>query len=76
MADQLEEPLLELLRDDDHMIRAAAARALGQSDDPRVRRALNEALGDRSASAREAAEESLRRITARDELLVVEERRP
>jgi HEAT repeat protein len=76
MADDFKAPLLKLLRDDDHMIRVAAARALGQSDGPRVRRALNEALGDRSASAREAAEESLRRITARGELLVVEERRP
>lgn len=76
MTDELEEPLLALLRDDDHMIRVAAAQALGQSGGSRVRQALSETLDDRSASAREAAEASLRRIAARDESRIAEECRP
>jgi HEAT repeat protein len=59
---ELEGPILELLADDDHFVRAEAARALAQVDTPAVRQALRELLLDRSISVQEAAEDGLRRL--------------
>ncbi len=56
---QLEQPLLDLLADDDHMVRTEAASALSECDTPVTRSALHEALDDRSMSVRVAAQESL-----------------
>jgi HEAT repeat protein len=56
---QLEQPLLDLLTDDDHMVRTEAASALSECDTPVTRSALHEALDDRSMSVRVAAQESL-----------------
>lgn len=59
---EMEEPILALLRDSDHMVRAAAAQALGNCPTPAARDALREALIDRSVVVQEAAEHSLFRL--------------
>ncbi|MEX0937811.1 MAG: HEAT repeat domain-containing protein [Pirellulales bacterium] len=56
---ELEGQILELLADDDHMVRAEAAKSLALSDSATARPALTEALGDRSISVQEAARASL-----------------
>lgn len=56
----LERPLLDRLADEDHLVRAEAARALVQCPSPAVRESLVAACGDRSVIVQEAAEESLR----------------
>lgn len=56
---RVEEAILGLLRDDDHIVRAEAARALGHAESPASLQALREALKDRSATARDAAQESI-----------------
>jgi HEAT repeat protein len=58
----LEQVLIERLADEDHVVRAEAARALGTCNTPLTREALNAARGDRSLVVREAAEESLERL--------------
>ncbi|MHC4399692.1 MAG: HEAT repeat domain-containing protein [Planctomycetota bacterium] len=57
---QLEEHIVELIGDDDHMVRAEAAMALGQGDSQDGVKALHEALDDSSPVVQEAAERSLR----------------
>ena len=57
----LEDAILPLAKDEDHMIRAEAAQTLGQSTSPAARRALAGALADRSATVQGAAGTSLRR---------------
>ncbi len=61
---QFENQLIELIDDDDHMIRREAALALGDHESPAVRAALATALTDQSASVQDAAAESLQRINA------------
>ncbi len=56
---QLEDALIELLADDDHLVRGEAARALAHCPTSTARHALLEALSDRSISVQEAAEKSL-----------------
>jgi len=57
----LEDVILPLAKDDDHLIRAEAALTLGQSKSPAARRALAGALADRSPTVQGAAGASLRR---------------
>jgi len=58
-AEQLEPLILGLLEDEDHLIRAQAAAALGRCRSAASRRALQSALGDRSQTVQEAAHQSL-----------------
>jgi HEAT repeat protein len=56
---ELEEKIVKLLSDDDHMVRVAVARALANCNSRPTWEALREALLDRSFVVREAAEGSL-----------------
>ncbi len=56
---KLEEWILCLLGDEDHLVRAEAAAALSQSVTPASREALEQALQDRSPIVQEAARKSL-----------------
>ncbi len=51
--------IISLLADEDHLVRAEAARALGQCTSETARLALHEALNDRSVPVQEAALRSL-----------------
>lgn len=64
LAAAVEEPLLGLLEDDDHMIRAAAAAALADVPGERTRSALREALLDSSIAVQNAAEQSLEALAS------------
>lgn len=59
VVEQLEPLVIELLEDEDHLVRAQAATTLAQCTSTASRRALEEALGDRSHTVREAASASL-----------------
>ncbi len=61
LGDSIESSLLELLGDEDHMVRAQVAAALGQCRSAASRDALREASRDRSLAVREAARKSLKR---------------
>jgi len=62
------EPLvIGMLGENDHFLRAEAARTLGQCDTRMARRALQEALRDPSHAVREAAEAALHILSARPE---------
>jgi HEAT repeat protein len=65
MVAEVEAAILELLKDDDHMVRADAARALAQCDRPATQAALQEALSDSSVSVQDAAEQSLQALKNR-----------
>lgn len=56
---ELEASLLDLLRTDDHLLRAKAAHALRHCDTDRTRHALRECLLDDHPNVQEAAEASL-----------------
>jgi len=56
---QVEGCLLDLVHDEDHVVRAEAAACLGQCRSPESRDALLAALDDRSLTVREAAQRSL-----------------
>jgi HEAT repeat protein len=58
----LEHAFIERLTDEDHVVRAEAARGLSYCDTMPVHQALQEARADRSLVVREAAEESLERL--------------
>lgn len=58
---ELEDAILPLAKDEDHLIRAEAALTLGQSTSAAARKALATALGDRSPTVQGAAGTSLRR---------------
>ncbi len=60
---QLEEFVILLLTDEDHMVRIAAAKALADCKSVPTWEALRDALLDRSAIVQEAAEQSLERIS-------------
>lgn len=62
MIRELEESVIKLLSDDDHMVRIAAAKALADCDTMPSWDALRDALLDRSVIVQEAAERSLHRI--------------
>jgi HEAT repeat protein len=63
--EEVELLVIELLKDEDHLVRAEAATALASSSSDDSREALEEALGDRSLVVQEAAKKSL---AARPEL--------
>lgn len=62
VARDVEEQLIELLKDEDHFIRLEAAQLLAACDTAQTRQALRGALLDRNASVQEAAERSLRAL--------------
>lgn len=57
--EQVEELVIGLLQDDDHIVRAEAAAALAQCGTTNSQRALQRALHDRSTAVRDAVEQSL-----------------
>lgn len=63
VAAELEEKIIRLLNDDDHMVRIAAARALEECGTQPTWEALRDALLDRSVVVQEVAERSLQRIS-------------
>lgn len=66
---RLEGTIAGLIKDEDHMVRAEAARALAQGELPISWEALEYALHDGSPAVREAAEQSMRnRILPRREV--------
>jgi HEAT repeat protein len=56
------ETVVELLRDEDHLVRLEAARALAQYPTESTRDALRAALGDRSALVQEAIRHTLEHV--------------
>ncbi|MGC4006721.1 MAG: HEAT repeat domain-containing protein [Pirellulales bacterium] len=60
----MEEALIGLIDDEDHVVRAEAVRALGRCDTETARFALERAKADRSAIVQEAAEQSLDELAA------------
>jgi HEAT repeat protein len=61
----LVEPLIiGLLNDPDHFVRAEAARTLAYCNSPLALQSLHNALSDRSVAVREAAEQSLEKLSA------------
>ena len=53
------DPLMEILEDEDHVVRAAAAEALQYCPTPAARKALKHAMTDRSGAVQHAAQSSL-----------------
>lgn len=62
LASRIEQALHERMHDEDHLVRAEAARALGRCDTPATHDVLRQALTDRSGAVREAAESSLQAL--------------
>ena len=60
---KMEQTVIALLSDDDHMVRIAAAKSLAEVDTMPSWGALRDALLDRSVIVKETAEESLRKIS-------------
>lgn len=60
---EVEAEIIELLGDEDYVVRIEAATALAQSVTPTVRSALERALADSSVLVQEAAERSLQRFS-------------
>jgi HEAT repeat protein len=61
LVEEAEDAIVRLLNDEDHLIRAEAASALGKCNSAAARRALARALADRSPAVQEAVRASLRR---------------
>jgi HEAT repeat protein len=59
VAEELEPLILELLEDEDHLIRARAAATLGRCRSAASRHALQNARGDSSQTVQEAAQQAL-----------------
>ncbi len=64
LAGEVEKVIARLLSDEDHMVRIAAAKALGDSSSMPSWEALRDALLDRSVIVQEAAERSLEMISS------------
>lgn len=62
MVRDLEKSIIELLNDEDHMVRIAAAETLSDCDTLPSWEALRDAMLDRSVAVQEVAEKSLERI--------------
>lgn len=60
----VEPMIIALLGDADHFVRSEAARALAYCNTPLALQSLQEALHDRSAAVRDAAEQSLYKLSA------------
>lgn len=72
MATEVQETIIELLNDEDHMIRQEAVQVLATLDTPAVRSALTAALDDSSPMVREAASNVLSQFnssTANDTII-------
>ena len=65
LVEAVEDRIIALLEDEDHIVRIEAAKALGQSSGAASRTALEVSLGDSSEAVRQAAHRSLLEITAR-----------
>ncbi len=65
LVDQLESLVICMTRDEDHFVRAAAARTLAQSQTATAAEALQECLADRSITVRETAKDSLKQLRER-----------
>ena len=63
VVNQLEEPLIKVLADEDHMVRVAVAKALADCKSMPTWEALRDALLDKSFAVKQAAEKSLQRIS-------------
>lgn len=63
-AQHVEPLIIGLLQDSDHFVRAEAARTLASCNSPLAQQSLRKTLLDRSFMVREAAENSLRALTA------------
>ena len=63
LAGKMEQTVIGLLSDDDHMVRIAAAKSLADVGTMPSWEALRDALLDRSVIVKETAEESLRKIS-------------
>ncbi|HUT10983.1 MAG TPA: HEAT repeat domain-containing protein [Thermoguttaceae bacterium] len=63
LADDLEQTIILLLSDEDHVVRVAAAKSLADCKTLPTWEALRDALLDRSFVVKEAAEKSLQRIS-------------
>jgi HEAT repeat protein len=63
VADRVEDLLINLLRNEERLVRAEAAATLAKCRSPASRAALEEALHDSSAAVREAAQRSLQEQT-------------
>jgi HEAT repeat protein len=61
---EIRDTIIDLLSDEDHLVRAEAARALGHCPHPAARAALREAIHDRSVPVQEAVMQSLERLDA------------
>jgi HEAT repeat protein len=61
----LESAIIEVLSDEDHLVRAEAARALAMCNSPAVVQALRGALHDRAVVVQETAQRSLQEISRR-----------
>lgn len=59
----LEPLIIALLKDEDHFVRAEAARTLAYGVSPLAQQSLRDALMDRSIAVREAAEQALRKLS-------------
>jgi HEAT repeat protein len=59
---ELQDSIIELLADEDHLVRAEAAKVLASCDSHAVREALRDALSDRSVIVQESAEQSLQKL--------------
>ena len=57
----VEDEVIELLQNDDHMVRTEAARTLALATSSHANVALQQALLDRSVAVQEAASEALQR---------------
>jgi len=64
LVQELEQTIVKLLADDDHMVRVAAARVLADCKSRPTWEALRDAMLDRSFVVREAAEQSLLNISS------------
>ncbi|WP_314964579.1 hypothetical protein, partial [Bradyrhizobium cosmicum] len=62
----LETQMILMLADENHLIRAEAARALSGCDSARSRDALRQALLDRSVVVQKSAEQSLHLLDRRE----------
>ena len=64
MAAELQETLIELLQDEDHMVRQEAVHLLGTQNNATARKAIEQALEDSSLMVREVAAAALEELNA------------
>lgn len=66
LTESLEEQVMELLKDEDHLVRGEAARALGKCSSGASKRALRAALSDVSVTVQQIAAQSLEQLESVD----------